>query len=111
MNKQTMTKPTRQELERDLKETERTMIAYLILALGFFMVLIIVIITSNIQRDNLQSQLTELKQNCNLNQSYNLNVICKGNGIYSSGNFTFNDYDLYQKMLKIFDVPYCEVLK
>lgn len=109
-------KPTRQELEEKKGFWKRLGIC---MTIGFVIVSILWnVFDANLrsQNTNLQSQLTELKQNCNINGSYNLLVECDfsykeiGTYIYRV-NDTFSNYTKYQKELSWYkSLPSCEVI-
>lgn len=56
--------------------------------------------------DNIKEENEFLKKG---NEFINFSVICDGNGIIAQANYSLNDYDLYKRMIKIYDTKNCKI--
>ena len=95
------------------KQTIKELKLQLIIVLVLFLFLFIISLIFAAKIDNLKEQNAELmKEINNLDRVYDLRVYCSGGGIVGTANYSFNNYELHTKLLKIFDKSEnCEVIE
>ena len=63
-------------------------------------------IINSVRIDNLQEEIDNIK---NDGKIFNFNVECEGNDIMAKANYSTDSYELYKKMIKIYDTKNCKI--